>query len=201
MKWQSSFNSKSVKMIRYTTSSMKADLYGILDLQKANLASALTVEEISSQGFVTVKHSYDDLKKLNDIEQHIIARDGKKIIAYLLAMTEKSKFDIPVLIPMFEMFGKTYYKGKPISGYNYIVVGQVCVARQYRGQGIPDLCYEAYKVKFELKYDFAITEIDSTNLRSLNAHKRIGFKEMARYISNENIEWCIVLWDWKNEDK
>lgn len=43
---------------------------------------------------------------MNAIEQSVIAKDEGKIIAYLLAMTKKSKADIPVLIPMFEKFEK-----------------------------------------------------------------------------------------------
>jgi hypothetical protein len=49
-------------MIKYTTSATTNDLQGILNLQKTNLPAALTIEEIKSQGFVTVVHSYDDPK-------------------------------------------------------------------------------------------------------------------------------------------
>lgn len=185
-------------MLNYTTSNTKDDLTGILDLQKANLPNALSKEEIRNQGFVTVNHSYEELKNLNDIEKHIIAKDGDKIIAYLLAMTERSKSEIPILIPMFEIFGQVFFAGTRISDYNYIVVGQACVDKQYRGQGILDNCYSAYKNHFIGKYDFAITEIASTNTRSLSAHKRIGFNEIHRYVAADKTEWCVVLWDWKN---
>ena len=37
-------------------------------------------------------------------------KDGNKIIGYLLAMTQKSQFDIPILIPMFKIFNETYLK-------------------------------------------------------------------------------------------
>ena len=51
---------------------------------------------------------------------------------------------------------------------------------------------------FKNKYDFAITEIDSTNLRSLNAHKRIGFKTIHQFTDASQTNWVIVLWDWNN---
>jgi len=186
-------------MITYTTSASKEDLTGILNLQKANLPKVLTREEIQSQGFVTVAHSYEDIKRLHDIEPHLIAKHGDRVIAYLLAMTVRSKSDIPILIPMFELFDKILFNKKPVSAYNYMVVGQACVDKQYRGQGILDNCYSAYKKHFIHKYNFAITEIASSNLRSLHAHTRIGFKEIHRYSSDGKTEWCIVLWDWKNE--
>lgn len=183
-------------MIQYTSSNTESDLSGILELQKTNLPDVLTPDEIKSQGFVTVVHSYNDLKKLNDIEKHIIAKDDDNVIAYLLAMTQQSKFDIPILIPMFKMFDEVIYEGKPVSDYNYLVVGQVCVAKEYRGQGVLDKCYDTYKNYFTNKYDFAITEIDGKNLRSINAHKRIGFKEIHRYTTDKT-EWSIVVWDWR----
>ena len=180
----------------YTTSKTKKDLIEILALQKSNLAINLTDDEIRSQGFVTVNHSYADLMKLNTIEQHIIAKDNGKVIAYLLAMTKESKSNIPILIPMFDMFNKVAFANKPISEYNYIVVGQVCIDKKYRGRGILDKCYLTYRSHFKDKYDFAITEIANTNLRSLNAHKRIGFREIHRYKSPDKTEWVIVLWNW-----
>lgn len=184
-------------MIAFTTSDSKKDLDGIIDLQKSNLAANLAFDEIQSQGFVTVIHTYEQLSKLNHIEKHIIAKDNEKVIGYLLAMTHHSKSDIPILLPMFNVFDDTTFNNKKIADYNYIVVGQVCIDKLYRGKGILDKCYAVYREYYSDKYDFAITEIATTNTRSLNAHKRIGFKEIKTYTSPDNIVWTIVIWDWK----
>lgn len=185
-------------MIAFSTSNSKKDLEGILDLQKANLAANLTLTEIQSQGFVTVNHTYEQLSKLNDEEKHIVAKDNDRVIGYLLAMTQQSRSEIPILVPMFNVFNETVFNNKIIADYNYIVVGQVCINKLYRGKGVFDKCYEVYKKHFCDKYDFAITEIATTNTRSLNAHKRIGFKEIKTYTSPDNVEWTIVVWDWQN---
>lgn len=182
--------------LTYTTSSTRADLLGIIALQKKNLRANLTPQEISSEGFVTVVHTLDDLETMNNFEQHVIAKENDNVIAYLLAMTEKSKNDLPVLIPMFEQFEKLTHRGKFISEQNYIVVGQVCVDKRHRGTGVLDRCYEEFKNIFKEKYDFGITEIATTNRRSLNAHQRIGFKEICRYHDTAQTEWSIVVWDW-----
>ena len=184
-------------MITYTTSTTETELSEILQLQKVNLPKNLTESEMLSQGFVTVSHSFDDLKKLNNYEQHLIIKDNNKVVGYLLAMTQHSKQDIPVLIPMFEMFDKILYKEKLISAYHYIVVGQVCIAKDYRGQGLLNESYAAYKNNFKEKYDFAITEIATNNTRSINAHKKAGFFEIQRFYDTNHIEWSIVIWDWK----
>ncbi|HEV8504802.1 MAG TPA: hypothetical protein VGQ53_05365 [Chitinophagaceae bacterium] len=114
-------------------------------------------------------------------------------------MTRQSRCDIPVLVPMFELFDTISYNNKKISEYNYLVVGQVCIDKAWRGQGILDHCYAAYKEHYQAKYDFAITEIAAANLRSLNAHKRIGFKEIKIYESPDKTKWSVVLWDWKED--
>lgn len=186
-------------MIVYTTAKTNEEILQILELQKNNLPQNLTDEQITTQGFVTVIHSFDTLKKMNAIEQSIIAKYNDSVIGYLLAMTRKSENDIPVLIPMFNAFDKVMYNNKKISGYKYIVVGQVCVAEAWRGQGILDSCYLEYKKYFRGKYDFAITEILDKNKRSIHAHKRIGFETIHSYPNPEGGKWKIVLWDWRHE--
>ncbi|HMH23285.1 MAG TPA: GNAT family N-acetyltransferase [Puia sp.] len=182
-------------MITYTIATSDKDLAGIMALQRSNLPVNLSPEEMAGQGFVTVVHSLDDLKKMNDIEQHVIAKDGDRVVAYLLAMTAASEKDIPVLIPMFEMFGKVPYKGKPVSGYHYIVVGQVCVGKEYRGQGILDRCYAGYRRRMQGRYDFAITEVSVRNTRSIRAHERIGFTLLHEYEAPDGEDWSIVVWE------
>lgn len=186
-------------MISYSTSTTKEELDGILSLQQVNLAKSLAPDEAESQGFVTVHHRYDVLKQMNDLEKHVIAKDDETVVGYVLAMTKQSRFDIPVLIPMFDVFDQIVYKGKIISTLHYIVVGQVCVAKSYRGQGIFDNCYAAYKEFYGSKYELAITEIASTNTRSLQAHKRIGFREIHSYTDPANSKWIVVVWDWRND--
>ncbi|MDQ6844664.1 MAG: GNAT family N-acetyltransferase, partial [Bacteroidota bacterium] len=82
--------------ITYTAVETDEEIQQILELQKRNLPQNLTPEQVSSQGFVTVIHSFDTLKKMNDTEASIIAKAGDRVIGYLLAMTTEAKADIPV---------------------------------------------------------------------------------------------------------
>jgi len=183
-------------MISICLSDSTSELTGILSLQQDNLAQNITVDDKATQGFVTVRHSFDDIMKLHTIEPHVIAKESDKVVAYVLAMTQASRNDIPVLVPMFEQFNKVPYKGKLISEYNYIVIGQTCISKDHRGKGLFDLCYQKYADTFSGKYDFAITEISTSNFRSLKAHQRMGFEVIHRF-EDEVEEWNIVLWDWK----
>jgi L-amino acid N-acyltransferase YncA len=78
------------------------------------------------------------------------------------------------------------------------VVGQVCVAKAFRGTGLLQQCYAFYRNRYATKYDFAITEVAASNTRSLTAHQKCGFQEIARYPGANGQEWCVILWDWKN---
>ena len=182
--------------IIYTRSTTVVELSEILALQKVNLKENITENEMNNQDFLTVSHTLQDLKTLNNYENHLIVKDGEKVIGYILAMTAYSKHDIPILVPMFEIFDKINYMGRLISAYNYIVIGQVCIDKNYRGQGILYHAYEAYRKNFSGKYEFAITEIATRNTHSIHVHKKIGFREMHTYTDANYIEWRIVSWNW-----
>lgn len=61
-------------MMIFTTSTIDKELTEIIALQKKNLSANLTVTEMQEQGFVTVVHSLDDLKKMNQFEQHLVTK-------------------------------------------------------------------------------------------------------------------------------
>lgn len=110
-------------------------------------------------------------------------------------MTGKSEFDIPVLIPMFEVSDKVSYQNKLLADYNFIVAGQVCIDKENHGKGLLNKSHQAYKKIFSSNYDFDITEIATANHRSLNAYKTVGFTEIHRFTDSSQIEWSIVIWD------
>jgi GNAT superfamily N-acetyltransferase len=111
-------------------------------------------------------------------------------------MTPASKQDFPILVPLFDLFDQIEYKGRKISSYHYLIVGQTCIDKSYRGKGILQKLYAAYKNRFQPKYDFAISEIATRNRRSLHAHEKIGFHTVHEYVAPDGVGWSIVLWPW-----
>lgn len=185
-------------MVTLTQSKSSDDLQGIIALQRANLKALITVEEKEAQGFVFVQHSLEDLQKLDAIEGQVVALDVDKVVAYILVMTKDSKSEIPQLIPMFNQFDQVEYLDRKVSEYNYVAVGQVCIGKEYRGDGLFEKSYQYYRELFSEKYDFAITEISTSNLRSLRAHKRVGFEGVHTFHDGVE-EWNIVIWDWRQK--
>ena len=115
--------------IQYTTAKTIDEMLQILSLQEMNLKSTVTAIEIAQEGFVTVHHNLDILTRMNNACPHIIAKDNDLVVGYALSMTEDFKDEISVLRPMF-----TELEGNNIN--NYITMGQICVAKTHRKQGI-----------------------------------------------------------------
>ncbi|HMO38825.1 MAG TPA: GNAT family N-acetyltransferase [Saprospiraceae bacterium] len=183
-------------MLRYKPIETDLELQQVLALQQQNLGVHLTPEEIATQGFLTVQHDYATLKEMNDLEQGIMATNGEEIAGYILAMTKDLRSAIPILVSMFDTFDAMEYAGRRLNTYRYIVVGQVCVAAGYRGQGLFEGMYDAYRRLLSPKYDFAITEISIRNLRSLRAHQRVGFQVVHEFVAPDGEAWQIVIWHW-----
>ncbi len=180
-----------MKKIDYTTVATIKELEQIIQLQKNNLSSSISIKEKQIEGFVTVQHDLDMLKKMNDRQPHSIAKDGDAVVGYALSMVEHFKNDIEVLKPMF-----TKIDMQIDHSLSYIVMGQICVDKKYRKQGIFRGLYHKMRDELKAKYDLLITEVAATNNRSLQAHYSIGFTDLLVYDA-KGITWHIVQWDWK----
>jgi hypothetical protein len=172
------------------------DVRQVLALQQANLPANISAETAASQGFVTVQHNFELLKKMNDAIPQVIARDGENVVGYALVMLPEFQEMIPVLQPMFAMFDRIEYRQRKIATYDYYVMGQVCVAEGYRGTGIFDQMYLKHRELYSQRFDFCITEIAARNVRSQKAHERVGFKTIHTF-EDETDLWNIVLWNWQ----
>jgi hypothetical protein len=175
------------------------DLEGILVLQSKNLAQNVAEEEKKEQGFVMVSHDLKDLQLFSKHAPQLILKKDEKVIGYLLAMSKTLRETVPMLKPMFEQIDQIRYQGKSLNDSNYLIVGQVCVGKEFRGLGLIDKMFAEYRKLFKEEYDYAITEIVTSNSRSVRAHLRIGF-EIIHTFQDDFQEWNIVLWDWRNKN-
>ena len=183
-------------MIKYSIVQNDEELQGIQQLMIENLGVNLSPAERIKEGFLTVVYSLEDLKRMHATEPGIIVKDNEAVVAYVLALTPDLRPTLPILEPLFQLFEKINYHDKPVSNYNYLVIGQACIDKPYRGKGVFKKMYTAYSLLFRDKYDFAISEIATKNLRSMNAHKRIGFLPVHEYTGPDGVQWTVVLQDW-----
>lgn len=164
------------------------ELAQILELQKTNLAEHISGEEKGSEGFVTVVHTMDLLTRMNRECAHVIARDGKKVVGYTLCMHPMFGDEIEVLKPMFAEISSS-----PAKSRNFMVMGQVCIDKDYRKKGIFRNLYSTMLQVIRPEFDCIITEVDASNVRSLNAHYAIGFRELSIYQADGRTWHVIIL--------
>lgn len=180
-------------MIEFTTVSSEEEVQQILDLQALNHLTAVSEAEKASQGFVTVRHDWDVLTRMNRAAPSVIAKSDGKVVGYCLVMPRSFANDVPVLVPMFEMIESQTWNSRPVNDYRWFVMGQVCVAADFRGAGVFDGMYQKLKEVCKADYDLVITEVAARNTRSVRAHERVGFVTMKVYTEDLTGEtWHLI---------
>ncbi|NVJ07646.1 GNAT family N-acetyltransferase [Myxococcus sp. AM001] len=171
------------------------ELEHILALQQKNLKQALSEDELRAQGFVTVQHDLPALEQMHAMAPSIVAHHDGALVAYALTMPREARALAPVLEPMFALFESLDFRGRLLSDYRFYVMGQICIDRAHRGQGLFDRLYHQHRDHFRDAFDLIVTEVSARNLRSLRAHERVGFETLHTY-RDATDEWAVVAWDW-----
>jgi L-amino acid N-acyltransferase YncA len=168
------------------------DFPDILRLQRENLPGAISQAEAQAQGFVTVVHDQVILEKMHALAPSVVAERDGALAGYALTMPVEARRLLPVLEPMFGMLDEIEASGRPL--LRYYVMGQICVARGFRGSGVFDALYAGHRRLYAGRFDRVVTEIAVRNARSLRAHERVGFEVIHRY-RDATDDWVIVAWD------
>lgn len=171
------------------------ELQQILRLQEKNLIQRIDETEMMSQGFVTLRHDLTILEQMHRLAPSIIIKDDDKVVAYALTMLQECRQLMPDLEPMFSLFDNLSWNNKPLNDYRFYVMGQICIAKEYRGQGLFEQLYQYHKNNYRSQFDLCVTEISRRNHRSLRAHEKMGFKIIHNH-RDQLDEWVIVAWDW-----
>ena len=85
--------------LRYCTATTDEELAQILTLQQVNHASSLSEADAARDGFVTVMHSFELLRKMNHAAPQIIAKDGESVVGYALVMLKSHRFACRTMQP------------------------------------------------------------------------------------------------------
>jgi predicted GNAT superfamily acetyltransferase len=168
----------------------------IHQLSQLNLKQNISADEQKEEGFVTWLYSIELLSQMHDLAPGIIAKDEERVAAYALTTLRESSSFHPDLKEMFQNLSNVFYQGKPLSSHHFYCMGQICVAKEYRGKGLVKALYQKHKEAYGNEYDFILTEISTRNYRSLKAHQKIGFKTIHTHRDAMD-EWNVVVWDWE----
>jgi hypothetical protein len=171
------------------------ELAQILSLQEQNLPGIISKDEMQSQGFVTLRHDLQTLQQMHVLSPSIIIKNEDDIVAYALTMLVECRLLVPDLEPMFDLLDGLRWNSQQLSTLPFYVMGQICVSKAYRSQGLVQMLYQHHKKIYQPQFDLLVTEISIHNPRSLRAHEKIGFKTIHTYRDRLD-EWAVVAWDW-----
>src|SRR5262245_45302781 len=181
-------------MITITVASSDQQLEEILTLQRRYHARTVSKAAQSREGFVFAEHTLPLLRRMATQSPQAIALSEGHVVGYCLSLPLTLRTELPSLAPMFEEFGRCVYRGRPLPEHRFVVGGQVCVDRAYRGQGLMARLYGQLRTSLSPHCDLCVTEIATRNRVSVRAHERMGFEVISRY-SDAREEWVIVAWD------
>ncbi|WP_207632622.1 GNAT family N-acetyltransferase [Foetidibacter luteolus] len=182
-------------MLIATVVTTTEELKQIHRLNSINLKQNVTDAEKKAQGFVTWLYSMELLQQMHQLQASIIVKDGDKVAGYALVTPREAGPFHHDLQTMMDNLATLSYNGRPLNDYSWYVMGQVCIDKAYRGMGVFDMLYRHHQKLYASKYNLLITEISTSNRRSIKAHKRVGFRELHVYKDLLD-EWSVVVWDW-----
>lgn len=185
----------------------REDLVQMRALLEANHSRAVDPALWESQGFVTMDYTVDQLASICGRYRHVVAKDGDAVVGYALVLLAEQKAPFTILDDMFKKIAAGSIDGKPIRDGDYVVMGQVCIAHDYRGQGIFGQLYQALKQQLQHDFAYLITEVSDKNARSMGAHRALGFRDIDIDVDigvgggvggAAPSEWHVVAWDWSD---
>jgi GNAT superfamily N-acetyltransferase len=171
------------------------EIEGIKALQEENRLANISGEEAEKEGFVTASYSMELLHTMHDFEPTVIACYENRVIGYAMVTVRELYGKHDLLDGLIDAINQMAYNHIPLRDAKVILVGQLCVAKPFRGRGVVPKMYHFFRECLEDQYDYCITDISHANVRSLKAHEKCGFK-IINTLEYEGVNWHIVLWDW-----
>jgi ribosomal protein S18 acetylase RimI-like enzyme len=172
------------------------ELEQIYELNQLNLKQNVSPAEREQEGFVSWLYSIDLLEEMHQLAPSVIVKDGDKVVGYALTTLPAARAFHPDLEEMFYNLEAVHYKERSLFNYQFYCMGQICVAKEYRGQGLVNSLYQKHKELYRTQYDFLLTEISTRNPRSQKAHEKVGFRTIHTHRDSMD-EWNVVVWDWR----
>lgn len=173
-----------------------ADLEGIRLLQQQNLKALLPREEALREGFTTAVYTQDFLQEMHGIHPSVVARSEGRVVGYALVTFPELRHGHPLLEDLFGKLDAVRFRGRLLREAGYVVVGQLCVGKDFRGMGLVQAMYGLFREGLSDRFAYCACDVDRENPRSLKAHTRTGF-EVVDTLAYGGALWDMLVWDWR----
>lgn len=174
--------------------SRKEELEQIAALSAQNLRTIISDTEKKEQGFITWEYPLPLLEAMHAIAPSVIIKVDDQVVAFALVALQEMTAVHPELNVMLQNLQTLRYRNRLLTEYRFYMMGQICIDKAHRGKGLFDLLYQHHKTVYRNQYDLLLTEISTSNHRSLRAHQRVGFETIHTYQDHLD-EWDVVVWN------
>ncbi len=144
---------------------------------------------------MTAVYTFEFLKKMNNSTPHVIAKHDDVVVAYCLAVSVEICAEHDLLSDLVAHINRLSYKGRSLRDCKYIVIGQLCVKKGYRGIGVVPALFNLYRERYSSEYEFPITDVARVNRRSIRVFTKSGYEVIAS-LEFDGVVFDVVIWDW-----
>lgn len=162
----------------------------ILDLLSKNLAKNLPENERKDGLFYEpTKEEFE--KIINDTGIYLCLRDTV-LKGYFITMSKELAQTIPFEAEFVNIAEKMFYKDKPISEYNYVVLAQLLVEKEFRGGMTFHRLWTEIESALKIQgFELGVGEIADHNLTSRAVHAYLT--DAGTYTAESGIKWHIMV--------
>lgn len=158
----------------------ESDYDPLVELQRANLATKLSVSEQKSEGFLSGYLDVPVLRECNHDGCVLVIAHHDEPIGFLAMHRPQFKLIPPLELAMLAVLNGMTVERKKFNEWQPCMCGPVCIAKEFRGQGLFEKLYE-HVPEFAGDCDLVVTLISTDNQRSLAAHRKVGLKAINQF--------------------
>lgn len=174
----------------------REDFEQIIALNKVNNREAVDEKLWASEGFLSLEFGIEQLERMRGSYKHVVAKSQGQVIGYTLVLLKENREVFPFFDPMFETITAAVIDGSNLRDLNYFVMAQICVEKKFRGKGVFNALYQKLANQMKSDYNKVVIEVSPKNIRSMNAHRRVGFEIIKNEdYQEELVEWNVMIWN------
>jgi predicted GNAT superfamily acetyltransferase len=166
---------------------LPGDYAAILNLQSANYIANLSSHE-RAQGFLSAQFTSEQTSQIAKDLGTIVAVIDDQIVGFVCAFRNEFETGSPVIAKMLESYDRFMFESRPLRTFKSYIYGPVCIAREYRGQGLLRGLYEAQKKDLAGQFEIGVAFVSRSNPHSLDAHlKGLGMTQVGDFKCRDNV--------------
>ncbi|KAJ3119499.1 hypothetical protein HK100_000283 [Physocladia obscura] len=164
-------------MYTVTLASTLNQVAQIKALQNANLRRFVPVEVQKTDGYLTSDYTIEYLEQIHAETPAVVALDENgAVVGYALAITRETARKHELIEEVVSTIDSLNVAAPSDPPNNYILSGQLCVAKHARGHALTTRMYNFFREVYKQRgYNCSATGVAADNLASMTAHQKAGW--------------------------